>query len=285
MKIIDANSKPPCEAMLGLRFYSGGVAFGSRHKRGLPLDPALEKRSMELFVEQQAAVGIVHTVVHARAKGPGSSPQNSHEEIPNEAVAQLCAQYPGFSGVGSVDPIADAMAAEKAARLLKSGFKGIQLLPGWMPEATKADDRRHFPVYEVCVEHDRPVFLVNGGNAGPDMSWSDPIATDRVAAAFPRLKIVICYAGWPFVLQALGVVYRRPNVWLMPDSYLPGMPGEQDYLSALRTYARERFLFSVYYPMNPQRAHLDRIMALDIEPSALERYLYANAAELLALQL
>lgn len=281
MKIIDANSKPPIEAMLNLRFYAVGVALGSRSKRGMPLDPAFEHRSMDLYTKQQAEVGVVHTLVHARAKGPGSSPHNTHEEISNEAVAQLCAQYDQFSGVASVDPIADGLAAvEEADRLLRTGFKAIEMLPGWMPEPTKADDPRLFPIYDVCVAHDQPVFLVNGGNAGPDMSYSDPVHVDRVAAAFPRLKIVVCYAGWPYVHQALGLVYRRPNVWLLPDSYFPGMPGESEYLSAMRTFARDRFLFSFYYPMNPQHAHLERILALDIEPTILDRYLYRNAAEL-----
>ena len=284
MKIIDANSKPPASVMLDLRFYAGGVALGSRAKRGMPLDPAFELRSMDLYAKQQSDVGVVHTLIHARAKGPGSSPNNSHEEIPNDEVAQLCAQYPQFSGIASVDPLADPSAADKAAQLLNIGFKGIEMLPGWMPEPTKADDRRLFPIYETCVAHDKPVFLVNGGNAGPDMSYSDPVHVDRVAAAFPRLKIIVCYAGWPYVYQALGLVYRRPNVWLMPDSYFPGMPGESEYLGAMRTFGRERFLFSFYYPMNPQREHLERIMSLNIEPEILERYLCGNAADLFGIE-
>jgi predicted TIM-barrel fold metal-dependent hydrolase len=195
-------------------------------------------------------------------------------------VAELCVQHPQLAGVASFDPVANPDAAEEAEGLLRKGFKGIKLLPGWMPEPTKADDERLFPIYEVCVTTGKPVLIVNGGNAGPDMSYSDPISVDRVAAAFPQLKIVICYAGWPYVHQALGVLYRRPNVWLLPDSYLPGMPGEQDYLGAMKTYARERFLFSFYYPMNPLQEHINRILSLKLDPTVLERYLFGNAAEL-----
>ncbi|MFT3821000.1 MAG: amidohydrolase family protein [Rubrivivax sp.] len=281
MKIFDVNTKPPLGENLKLRVYANGVAAGSRRKRGLPSDPAFEQSSMDLFLQQHRAAGVVHTLIHAREKGPGAYPANPHEGVTNEFVADLCSKYPGeFTGVCSVDPAGDKLAPEKAERLLQSGFTALELLPGYMAEVATADDRRMFPTYEVCVKLGRPVFLLNGGNAGPDVGYSDPVHVDRVAAAFPQLKIIVCYGGWPYVQQLMGLVYRRPNVWVMPDSYFPCMPGEQDYLAALKTYARERFLFSFYYPLNPQREHLDRVLSLGLSPSVLERYLYANAVEL-----
>ena len=77
-----------------------------------------------------------------------------------------------------------------------------------------------------------------------------------------------------------GVLYRRDNVWAMPDSYFPGSIGEEDYARALRSFASERFIFGSNYPVNPTDAHLAVIDALGLPDKALDRYLYRNAAEL-----
>ena len=59
-----------------------------------------------------------------------------------------------------------------------------------------------------------------GGNGGPDLSYSDPVHVDRVAADFPALPIVVSHGGWPWVHQILHVAYRRQNVHVSPDMYL-----------------------------------------------------------------
>lgn len=281
LKIIDVNSKPPFDAVVDLRAYLGGVAKHSRIKRGLPTDPALESCSMDMFLKQHAYVGVTRTIVHARASGPGADPDAVHEVITNEDVLALCREYPeAFSGIASVDAIGDPEAVTVCEKAIDAGFVGITLLPGYMPVAARVDDPRLFPVYETCIARDVPVVLLNGGNAGPDMSYSDAVNIDRVAGLFPRLKIMVGYAGWPYVQPMMGVLYRRKNVWLMTDSYFPAMPGERDYLMALNSYAQDRFLFSFYYPLNPQRQHLERVLALGLSQLTLDRLLHGNAAEL-----
>lgn len=284
MRVIDANCKPPFPAALPMRSYSGGVAVWSRTKRGMPPDRAFESRSMNEFLAEQKRCGIVRAIVHARAMGPGATPTASHEGLPNAAVAELCAAHPEtFSAIGSLDPVREPNAGDAAGSLLDAGFVGIAVSPGYMPDAVYADDTRLRAVYEVCSARQRPVVILNGGNGGPDLSWSDPVHIDRVAATFPQLRIVVAYAGWPYVQPMMGVLYRRPQVWVMPDIYFPGLPGQQDYLQALRTYAQDRFLYSSCYPVNPQRAHLEQVYALPLSPLALDRYLYGNAAELFGL--
>ncbi|MDM0084704.1 amidohydrolase family protein [Variovorax sp. J31P179] len=283
MKIIDVNSRPPHPALVVGRPYALNVARSSRARRGIPADPAFEARSMDLFFAQQADVGVVRTLIHAAARGPGPSPNGVVEEIPNEFVAALCAQHQQLSGVAAFDPIGNPNAPDQAKRAFEAGFVAAALMPGCMPDAAKADDHRLFAFYELCTSLGRPVFIRNGGNAGPDMTYADPLHIDRLAAAFPQLKIVVSYAGWPFAQQMMGVVFRRQNVWVCPDHYFPGMPGEQDYLAALRAWGQDRFVFSFYYPMAAQGQRLDQILSLDLPASVLDRFLYGNAAELFQL--
>ena len=42
-----------------------------------------------------------------------------------------------------------------------------------------ADDRRLYPIYGHCEDVGVPVIMMVGGTAGPDLSYSDPIRTDR----------------------------------------------------------------------------------------------------------
>lgn len=284
LSVIDANAKPPVPGALELGIYSRGGVLSSRINRAQPLDPAFVIRSFDTFRTQQKRAGVRFTLIHAKANGPGFDPLGPHETLSNEAVAATVRELPGeFAGLATFDPVRDPAAGDGAQAALDDGFRGIALQPGYMPQPTTCNDRRLAPVYEVCAARGVPVAVLAGGFAGPDLSWSDPVHIDRLAQDFPQLKIIVTHGGFPFVQQAVGLLYRRENVWLMPDMYFPTMPGEDDYRAALASYASERFLFSSAYPLCPVRDQLDRLLRLDLPGNILDRYLYRNAMELFGL--
>ena len=47
---------------------------------------------------------------------------------------------------------------------------------------------------------------------------------------FPRLKIVISHAFWPWVEASCGLAFRRKNVYLHPDLYGTVFPGYRDWI-------------------------------------------------------
>ena len=62
-----------------------------------------------------------------------------------------------------------------------------------------------------------------------------PEYVDRVATDFPNLQIVIQHGGWPYVHEAIGVLYKQPNVFMVPGQYVHyGFPGSTEYVEALR---------------------------------------------------
>jgi uncharacterized protein len=106
---------------------------------------------------------------------------------------------------------------------------------------------------------------------------------DRVAINFPELQVVMVHGGFPFVQEACGVMYRRANVWLLPDIYFPGCPGEQDYLLAARTFAQDRFLFGSAYPWAPLKEHVQRYLELPLSDAVKEKIMGDNARRLFQL--
>jgi len=119
-----------------------------------------------------------------------------------------------------------------------------------------------------------------GGEAGPDLSFCDPLRLDRLALRHRELQIVNVHGGWPLVQGALGVAFRRANVWYLGDVYFPNLPGEADILLAMRTYLQERFLFASGYPFCPLPAIVDRYLSFGLPEPVLEQVMGGNAARL-----
>ena len=80
-------------------------------------------------------------------------------------------------------------------RALALGFRGVTIEPGAYPVPIYADDRTLYPIYAYLEDKDLPVVLLTGGNAGPDLSYSNPVQVDRVASDFPQLRIVVAHGN------------------------------------------------------------------------------------------
>lgn len=284
LRIIDCSAKPPAPQTKHLRFYAKNGGMQARIKRGLPPDKALLNLDLGDFIALQRGLGVGRTLVHAAAPGPGYDPSASHETLSNAAVSEIVSAYPDdLYGLASVDGVSNPAAPDELDACFNQGFKGYTIVPGYMPVPVTCDDPRLGPVFEVCIAHDRPAVILTGGFAGPDLGYSDPAHLDRLAARMPKLKIVAAHATYPYMEAGLCIIYRRPNVWLMPDMYFPAMPGEQSMLMGLRGFGMERILYSTCYPMCEPATRLAQIAALDLPFTVLRRYLHDNAAEVFRL--
>ncbi len=276
--IIDFRVRPPLKGYLQASMYTN-PALRNRYTRGLGLEPApsAEQRSMPLLLEEMDAAGVTRAVVTARVSDFFGS-------VSNQDVAEIVAEYPGrFIGVAAVDPTHRRRAIGEIDGAMAMGLKAVNIEPGAYPIPMYADDARLYPLYAHCEDNRIPVIIMNGGNAGPDISYSFTVPLDRVAADFPDLKIVVSHGGWPWVAQVIHVAYRRPNVYLSPDMYLHEAPGMEHYLQALQGFLAERFLFASCYPLTPVKDYALWFQALPLSPAVRERALWRNAAELLSL--
>ena len=233
-------------------------------------------RTLEGYVQQIHAAGITTAVVVGRDT-PGI-------RTPNKVIADLVDQHPGtLVGVGAVDPQSPG-AIEEVARAVESlGLKGINLEPGFMRPAMKADHPDLYPVYSACQDLQVPVFIMSGPTAA-NLDYVHPIAVGAVAQAFPRLTIV-CYHGfYPFVSEIIAIAFKHPNVHVVPDMYTFA-PGGGLYLEAANGFMQDQFLFGTAYPFRDMGQSVEDFLASTISEKVLDKVLYQNALRVLGISL
>ena len=146
-----------------------------------------------------------------------------------------------------------------------------------------ADDRRLYPIYGHCEDVGVPVIMMVGGTAGPDLSYSDPIRTDRVLTDFPNLNVVVAHGGWPWVNEILHLGFRRPNLWLSPDMYFSRMPGWEEYVKAADSFLSDRMLYASSFPFCPVQGYKEWFERLPIREENLKKVMGGNARRLLGM--
>jgi uncharacterized protein len=278
--VIDFRIRPPYKSFLSLSMYrSGSPPKDSRHVSPFTWEcgpvPSAEKRSIELLVSEMDEAGIGQAVVMGRQAGP------KYGFVSNDDVAELGRLYPGrfhlFGGVSLND--VPAAVAEVERVVGRMGFKGIAVDGGWSDPPVYPDDKRFYPIYAKCQELGAILSLSMSIFLGPDLSYVEPMRLQHIAADFPDLLIVVPHAGWPYVMEFLGVAFMYRNVWLAPDFYvyIPGMPGASQYVEAANFFMRDRFLFASSYPERPLKQTVEEFKRLPFRPEVLEKALYKNA--------
>ena len=276
MKIIDFRVRPPLRGFLGMVMYTNGERR-NRFTRQLGLEPAPSavQRSMPLLLEEMKAADVVHGVITARTSDFFGS-------VSNEDVAAIVKDYPGrFSAIAAIDPTNRKAAIAQIDAALAAGFVGVTIEPGAYPVPIYADDRKLYPIYAHLEDRDIPVVVMTGGNAGPDLSYSNPVQLDRVAGDFPNLRIAVSHGNWPWVSEIIHVAFRRSNVYVSPDMYLYNMPGMDDYLKAANGFLADRFIFATAYPLVPLKEYAEWFAKLPLKPENMEKCVYRNAANFL----
>jgi len=276
--IVDFRLRPPVGGFLNTLMYSAGERRdGFTRTVGFEPSPAAQQQSMDLLLQEMDAAGVDKGVVVGRLAGTLGS-------VPNSDVQAIVAAHPQrFIGAASIDPTSRKGACETISAAVQAGFKLINIEPGSYPVPMYADDRRLYPIYAHCEDLGVPVIMMVGGTAGPDLSYSDPIRTDRVLADFPQLKVIVAHGGWPWVTEILHIAFRRTNMYLSPDMYFSRMPGWEEYVKAADTFLADRMLYASSFPFCPVKDYKQWFEQLPIKPANLEKVMGGNAARLLGL--
>jgi hypothetical protein len=127
------------------------------------------------------------------------------------------------------------------------------------------------------------VIIMTGGNAGPNLNYTNPALLDTMLADFPTLKVVCSHGNWPWVTEILHVAFRRSNLYVSPDMYLCNMPGMDDYVKAADGFLQDRFIYASSFPFCPIKQYAEWFSRLPIRPEQMEKVVYRNAMTLLGL--
>jgi hypothetical protein len=208
----------------------------------------------------------------------------SSGNVRTETVLELCREAGGFFiPFASVDPNTDTDAPALLRQYVEQGARGLKLYPSY--QHFYPNDRRVYPLYEICQERGIPVLLHIGSSVIPNtrMKFCDPIHLDDVAVDFPDLAIVMAHGGrgyWYRACQFLAAHHR--NVYIdvtgLPPAKLPG------YFPDMASLA-DRFIFGSDWPAMPKSAGENAavIRGLGLGADAVDMILRANASRLLGL--
>ena len=169
------------------------------------------------------------------------------------------------------------------AEAVDQDFRAINIEPGAYEKPLHTDAARLYPIYAHCEDRGIPVIIMSGGNAGPDISYTSPERIDRVLADFPDMKVVCSHGNWPWVTEILHVAFRRPNLFVSVDMYLPNMPGMDDYVRAADGFLADRFIYGSSFPFCGIKAYADWFATLPINEEARRKVTYETARSLLRL--
>lgn len=274
-KRIDFRVRPPWKGFRDLALFD--PTSGTLNRRGVKPPPSLTERSFDLFLSEMNSAGIDMAVAMGRSDRVGGS-------VSNDDVSALVQEYPDrFKGFGSINTTNIRGDLREVHRCVEDlGLSGIALDPG-IDSHLRADAAQLYPVYALCEQYQIPAAITMSIHVGPDLVHSLPVAIDRVARDFPDLSLIVSHAAWPWTLEMIGVAFRRPNVYLLPDVYMQpkGMPGAMQYVEAANDFLTERMLYGSAYPVRPLVESWAELEALPLSEQAQRMIAYDNPSRLL----
>ncbi len=235
-------------------------------------------RAAPYFAQQIRAQGAERAVVL-----PEHCPATSGN-VRTDDVLAWCSQAPDtLIPFASVDPNTDADAADLLSSYLERGARGLKLYPSY--QFFYPNERRIYPIYEVCQAAGIPVLLHIGSSVikGTRLKYCDPLYLDDVAVDFPDLAIVMAHGGRGFWYEQCAFLAAHfANVYiditgLVPERLLEHFPQLERF--------SHKYVFGTDWPAMPKSiAHnLQVIRNLGLSENALQRICYQNAAQLLRL--
>ena len=209
----------------------------------------------------------------------------------NEEVASLVKRYPErFVGFGSLNPRSLRDPAASLRELIDGlGLKGIKLNPaiqGFDPFSENS-----MSLYRELERLGVPLLVHTGMCWSPKhrIEYCKPLGWDSVARRFPKLRIVLAHAGWPWIWDAVVVALRNENVFLDVSNTFTGSPAEHlNYLltELIPKRVTERFLykklvFGSDYPRIEIPKMVRAVEGLNLRKEVKEAILYHNPLKVL----
>ncbi len=134
-------------------------------------------------------------------------------DVNNDTAAFVRAHPDKFIGFLSIHPHQPDVMDEIERGIGDLGLRGIKLGPNYQnfdplgPEA--------FAVFSRADELGLPVLFHQGTSPVQfaDLDFAHPRHIDRVAMAFPNLKMILAHVGHPWQVDCIVVIRKHPNVY------------------------------------------------------------------------
>jgi len=218
----------------------------------------------------------------------------------NDKIKKLVTENPDkFIGVCTLNPANeiqdDINVLEQSIK--KGVFKAIKLYLGYEP--FYPNDKSCSPIYELAERNRIPVMFHTGDTwnkvRNARLKYTHPLNIDDVSVSFPKLKIVICHMGNPWLMDATEVVYKNENVYADLSGFFLGRASgiDKNYREMMRRKLLECFYFCGYdkimfgtdYPLVSHEFYIKFINSLGFSKKELNKIFFENAIKVFNIKL
>jgi uncharacterized protein len=165
-----------------------------------------------------------------------------------------------FTAAVAVDPVllGEEWARAEIERAITAGARAIKIMPAWIGQPPY--DERYRVVWELADRHSLPVVSQSGLTYYSQVSHPDNF--EPVAAAYPRVKLILAHMGLGAEDRTIALTSKYPNIfvdtsawfevapdpesWLNKQRHTPP-PTVDDALDLLRAIGIDRVLFGTNY--------------------------------------
>jgi predicted TIM-barrel fold metal-dependent hydrolase len=192
-------------------------------------------------------------------------------------VAEMAKEYAGrFILSAVIDPMGGMATLRAVDRAVgQFGVKLLRLVPFLFNRPP--NDKVCYPIYAKAIELGVAV-SVNTGIPGPPMPAEPqrPLYLDEVCLFYPDLKLIMAHGADPWWGEAIRLLLKYPNLYMMTSAYLPKYLPEE-LVRFMNTRGQTKVMFATDFPFLPFDRAIAEAKALPFRDGVLERYLSLNA--------
>jgi len=224
-------------------------------RKGTPLDD---------MVAQMDAAGVETGLLTIDAADP-------------KPFAEMAAAYPSrFLLSAAVDPLQGIEAIRSIERLVaEHDVRLIRMIPFLVNRPP--NDKVYYPVYAKCIELGVAV-SVTTGIPGPPMPAEPqrPLYLDEICLFYPDLVLIMAHGADPWWGEAIRLLLKYPNLYMMTSAYLPKYLPEE-LIHFMNTRGQDKVMFATDFPFLPFDRAIEAAKELPFRPGVLRKYLSDNA--------
>lgn len=222
---------------------------------------------LEVLLQQMDTAGVERAILTIDGGNPGP-----YQEIAKAFPERfICSAF--------VDPMAGIDAVRQIERLVtQHDVRMIRVVPFLVNRPP--NDKVYYPLYAKCIELDVPI-SVNMGIPGPPMPAEPqrPLYLDEVCLFYPDLKLVMAHGADPWWGEAIRLLLKYPNLYMMTSAYAPKyLPPE--LIQFMNTRGSHKILFASDHPVLSFERCVREACELPLRDGVLERYLRGNALQI-----
>ncbi|TVQ78097.1 MAG: amidohydrolase [Bradymonadales bacterium] len=222
----------------------------------------------------------------------------SYKELPGrpttKEVVEATRDIPYIYVIAGVSYyIHDQKYLDEIREYIQSGkVRGLKFYCGYEPFFP--NDEKMRPAVELAEEFDIPLLIHCGDTFSPKgkLKFSHPLHVDELAVDHPKLKIVICHLGNPWIRDCMEVVYKNKNVYTDISGLVLGDFSDRferymvKQLQEMLLYGVEpdRVLYGTDFPISSMSSYLEFIRQLKLPQDDLKKILSENSMQLFKLK-